>query len=78
MAFSPDGSTLASGSLDETIRLWDAVSARSQVILEGHGDAIRSVVFSPDGNTLASGSYDKTIRLWDTADHPAQSHLRRL
>ena len=64
VAFSPEG-TLASGSADGTIRLWDA-TGQSLNTLEGHADDVRSVAFSPDG-TLASGSADGTIRLWDVA-----------
>ncbi|CAI7597639.1 unnamed protein product [Penicillium pancosmium] len=66
VAFSPDGQLLASGSHDETIRLWDTATGAVQQTLEGHSDWIRSVAFSPDGRLLASGSYDRTIRLWDT------------
>ena len=68
---SSDGRTLASGSGDDTIRLWDAVTGAHKQTLTGHTDAIMSVAFSPDGGTLASGSIDKTIRLWDTVtgDH---------
>ena len=65
VVFSPDGRTLASGSHDKTIRLWDVETSQLQAILEGHTDAVNSVAFSPDGSTLASGSGDKTIRLWD-------------
>ena len=66
VAYSPDGLTLASGSEDNTARLWDAQSGQHKLTLEGHEDAVTSVVFSPNGGTLASGSKDTTIRLWDT------------
>jgi len=59
-----DGSTLASGSHDRTIRLWDVSSARTTAVLSGHISAVSSVAFSPDGSTLASGSGDGTVRLW--------------
>ena len=66
VAYSADGLTLASGSKDNTVRLWDVQSGQNKLTLEGHEDAVTSVVFSPDGGTLASGSEDSTIRLWDT------------
>ena len=68
MAFSPDGTRIASGSDDNTVRLWDA--ATGQPIghpLTGHTDAVSSVAFSPDGTRIASGSGDNTVRLWDAA-----------
>jgi WD40 repeat protein len=66
VAFSPDGRTLASGSLDETIKLWDTPSGQLLHTLQDHSDTVLSVAFSPDG-TLASGSGEGTIKLWDAA-----------
>ncbi len=88
IAFSPDGKTLASGSLDHTIILWDmatmlntSVSTRPIIgqSLTGHTDYVSSVAFSPDGKTLASGSADNAIILWDVSTgrsigHPLMGH----
>ena len=65
VAFSPDGRTVASGSFDKTVKLWDAQTGALKRTLTGHGDAVFSVAFSPDGRTVASGSWDKTVKLWD-------------
>ena len=71
VCFSPDGKTIASGSNDDTIQLWDAITGKPSKTLIGHEGSVMSVCFSPDGKTIASGSGDKTVRLWDanTGNH---------
>ena len=65
IAFSSDSKTIASGSEDWTVRLWNATTgAPIGQPLTGHTDFVRSVAFSPDGKTIASGSWDGTIRVW--------------
>ena len=66
VSFSPDGSTLATGNSDGTVRLWDAATGALQNTLPEQGAAVRSVVFSPDGSTLASAS-GAGVYLWDVA-----------
>ena len=70
VAFSPDGKTVASGSGDHSVRLWDVAAHRlTGSPLVGHTGRVESVVFSPDGKTLATGSRDNSVRLWDVASH---------
>ena len=66
VAYSPDGSRVVSGSADNTLRLWDAVTGASiGGPMNGHTGPVYSVAFSPDGNRVVSGSADNTLRLWD-------------
>ncbi|KAL5641709.1 hypothetical protein ACGC1H_001996 [Rhizoctonia solani] len=68
IVFSPGGRSVASGSNDETVCIWDAHSPLPiGEPLIGHHDSIESVSYSPLGSIIASGSNDETIRLWDVS-----------
>ena len=75
VAFSSDGTKIASGSSDSTIRLWDLARGKELLELKGHESKVISVAFSPDGTKLASGSDDKSIRIWDIASGKETSVL---
>lgn len=65
IAFSPDGETFASGSKDNTIRLWDSKTHKLKAICIGHENEVNLLAFSRDGKILASTSKDWKMRLWD-------------
>ena len=74
VAISPDNRWAATGSGDNTARIWDlSTDGRAASVLRGHDAPVNSVAFSPDGRWLATGSNDKTARLWDLHQDPPAS-----
>src|SRR5262249_19265635 len=67
VAFSPEGTRLATAGADKTTKVWDATSGRVLFTLAGHTDAVYGVAFSPDGTRLATASADKTTKVWDSS-----------
>lgn len=67
MAFSPDGTLLASASADNTVKLWDINSRREVRTLAGHTSGVKAVAFRRDGQWLASGGSDGNIKFWEVA-----------
>ena len=63
--FSPDGTRLAAGCADNTVRLVDVAAKQPVAELRGHTDFVHAVAWSPDGSRLVSGSGDFTVRIWD-------------
>ena len=62
VAYSPDGRHIISGSMDNTIQIWNAeIGSAVGKPLEGHTDIVRSVAYSPDGQHVISGSDDRMV-----------------
>ena len=78
VALSPDGRTLAVGTEEDSVQLWDVAAGRIAHTLTGHTDRVLGVAFAPDGRTLASAGDDDTVRLWEAATgqavHILQGH----
>jgi hypothetical protein len=76
LAITADGKTLASGSRDKTIKLWDLTTGKEQATLKGHTGSVTSVAITADGKTVVSGSCDGTVKLWDRATGKEPATLR--
>ncbi len=82
VAYSPDGTHIASGSWDSIVRIWNAARGGLVRTLAGHTDYVSSVAYSPDGKHIASGSDDETVKIWDARTgrllHTLSGHTGRV
>jgi WD40 repeat protein/serine/threonine protein kinase len=76
LAFSSDGTTLATGSWDHSIRLWNFQSREHLTTLRGQSNEIWAVAFSPDGQTLAAGGKDGSLNLWPASEPEDNDTIR--
>lgn len=67
VAWSPDGTSIASGSWDKTVQVWDASNGKQIYIHRGHVTSVPAVAWSPDSRRIASASVDGTVQVWDAA-----------
>jgi len=65
VALSSDGTRIVSGSSDQSVRVWDALTGAELMALNGHTDWVTSIAFSSDGTRIVSGSSDQSVRVWD-------------
>jgi WD40 repeat protein len=77
VAFSPDGSRLASASHDGAVRIWDAATGALLCDCRAHRDYVQTVRFSPDGRWLCSASWDGFVMVWDaiSGERVAAAHV---
>ncbi|HLZ58690.1 MAG TPA: serine/threonine-protein kinase [Ktedonosporobacter sp.] len=67
IAWSPDGTRVASASVDDSVQTWDAMTGAGSFPYQGHTDTVNGVAWSPDGTRIASASNDKTVQVWYAA-----------
>jgi WD40 repeat protein len=77
LAYSPNGTILASGGNDAEIKLWYVPRLRLHSVLRGHQGAITCLDFSKDGTLVSSGSEDKTVRIWNVSTKECLFTLRK-
>jgi tricorn protease-like protein len=76
VAFSPDGTFLAVGCSDGTVRLWDIAARKQAALLKGHTQLVTAVAFTVDGKSLATASWDGTLKVWDLATRNERLRLQ--
>jgi WD40 repeat protein/tRNA A-37 threonylcarbamoyl transferase component Bud32 len=76
VAFSPDGTQLATASGDATVKVWQTANGKELHTLRGHKDGVGCVAFSPSGKVIASGGIDHMVRLWSATTGQEIRHFQ--
>ena len=80
LAFAPDGKTLAVGTFDGLVNLWNLATRHQIASLEAGVSYLNSLEFAPDGSALGSATFDKKVRVWQAPSwaeiHQAQARPR--
>ncbi|KVD78224.1 hypothetical protein WJ78_08640 [Burkholderia ubonensis] len=76
VAFIDDGKTLASGSYDGSVMLWDVEQHKPIAKISGHGEEVYGIAFRPHARQLASANADGTVTLWDVDRHTSVTVFR--
>ncbi|KAK0627383.1 WD40-repeat-containing domain protein, partial [Immersiella caudata] len=70
----PDSTLLASGSMDETVAIWDALTGSLLKRINNQSSGVNTVAFSPDGSLIATGAVDRMVRLWNVHSKSKKLH----
>jgi WD40 repeat protein len=76
LAFNPDGTRIATASLDKTVTIWNRTTGQEALILRGHSAKVTAVAFSHDGKRLAAGCEDGTVYVRDATPLEARATIR--
>jgi WD40 repeat protein len=76
LTWAPDGETIASTSVDRTIRLWNRETGTIERVLSGHHEGVNEVAWGPGRTWIGSASFDRSIRIWDLSDGQCITELR--
>jgi len=81
LAFSPNGSSLASRSGSWTVRIWELSTGQPRLTLEGDDGFESGIAWSPDGNWVVAGNHDESLKLWNASTgrllHTGDAHASR-
>lgn len=76
LAFSPNGTVLATARMDGTVKLWNTADGKELRTLYGHSDEVRAIAFAPNGRVIATAGKDRAVKLWSAETGREMATLR--